>query len=153
MKKILYLHGLESAQGGHKVDFLATQGLVHAPKMKYRTTNWSIDKLIDLVDGCNPDLIIGSSMGGYLADVLGSYTGTEVLLFNPALHSRTIDYDLRYGKEGYKRTIVLGEDDNVILPERTKELVGSTAEIIDVVGMGHRTPLNFFKAIYLKYVS
>ena len=153
MKKVLFLHGLESEQGGPKVDFLSSVAYVHAPDMDYKEKNWSIDKLIDLVDECNPDLIIGSSMGGYLADVLGSYTGIEVLLFNPALHSRTIDFNLRYGKEGYKRTIVLGKDDTVILPERTKELVGDTAEIVEIEEMGHRTDLNTFKAIYLKYAS
>ena len=33
--KILYLHGLESPQGGPKVDFLTTQCFVHAPEMDY----------------------------------------------------------------------------------------------------------------------
>ena len=35
MKKILYLHGLESPQGGEKVDFLATKSFVHAPSLDY----------------------------------------------------------------------------------------------------------------------
>lgn len=152
MRKVLFLHGLESPQGGEKVKFLSSKSIVHAPAMKYRTSHWSIDKLIDLVDDCNPDLIIGSSMGGYIADILGSYTGIEVLLFNPALHSRSLDYNLRYGKDGYKRIIVLGEDDKVIDPIRTKEIVGDSAKIVNVVGMGHRTDLNTFKAIYSKYV-
>jgi uncharacterized protein len=150
--KVMYLHGLESAQGGPKVDFLAAKGFVFAPAMEYAKKNWSIDKLIDLVDEFNPDLIIGSSIGGYLADIIGSYTGIDTILFNPALHSRTIDFNLRYGKEGYKRTIVLGEEDDVIDPKRTEELVGSTANIIKVAGMGHRTDINTFKTIYNKYL-
>jgi len=152
LKKILFLHGLESEQGGPKVDYLAGHSLVYAPAMKYKTKNWTIDKLIDLVDECNPDLIIGSSMGGYIADVLGSYTGIEVLLFNPALHSRSIGYEFKYGAGEYKRTIVLGEDDTVILPELTREKVGKSAKIINVVGMGHRTPINHFKAIVNTYL-
>ena len=151
MKSVLYLHGLESNQGGAKIDFLAAQGRVHAPAMAYKTKTWSVDKLVELAIKVNPDLIIGSSMGGYFADVLGSHTGTEVLLFNPALHSRSVDYSFRYGKEGYKRTIVLGENDNVILPERTKEIVGDTAKIINIEGMGHRTLQETFEAIYTKY--
>jgi hypothetical protein len=150
MRKVLYLHGLESNQGGPKVEFLSGKASVHAPAMEYKTNNWTLDKLIDLINKCNPDLIIGSSMGGYFADVLGSHTGTEVLLFNPALHSRSVDYSFRYGKEGYKRTIVLGENDNVILPERTKEIVGDTAKIINIEGMGHRTLQETFQAIYTK---
>lgn len=151
MKKVLFLHGLESEQGGPKVNFLSSVSYVYAPAMEYKNKHWSIDKLIDLVDECNPDLIIGSSMGGYLADVIGSYTGIEVLLFNPALHSRTLNYNLQYGKDGYKRTIILGKDDNIILPERTKELVGDAAEIIEIENMGHRTSLDVFVDIYNKY--
>ena len=37
MKKILYLHGLESEPGGTKVSFLATKGAVYAPEMDYKT--------------------------------------------------------------------------------------------------------------------
>ena len=37
MKKILYLHGLESEQGGPKVSFLATKGMVYAPEMNYES--------------------------------------------------------------------------------------------------------------------
>ena len=152
MRRVLYLHGLESNQGGPKVEFLYSIAFVHAPAMECRTKNWTLDKLIDLANNFNPDLIIGSSMGGYFADVLGSHTGIETLLFNPALHSRPMDYNFTYGKDGYKRTIVLGEDDTVVIPERTKEIVGDTAEIVEVQNMGHRTPLDTFKAIYSKYI-
>ena len=37
MKKIVYLHGLESEAGGPKVSFLAEKGTVYAPKMDYKT--------------------------------------------------------------------------------------------------------------------
>ena len=148
MKSVLYLHGLESNQGGAKIDFLAAQGRVHAPAMAYKTKTWSIDKLVELVIKCNPDLIIGSSMGGYFADVLGSHTRIDVLLFNPALHSRSVDYNFKYGNKDYQRTIILGMLDTVVIPERTKEIASDTAKILEVEGMGHRTPLGTFKAIY-----
>ncbi|MGB2242947.1 MAG: YqiA/YcfP family alpha/beta fold hydrolase [Flavobacteriaceae bacterium] len=148
MKSVLYLHGLESKQGGAKIDFLASQGTVHAPAMAYKIKAWSVDELIEMANKCNPDLIIGSSMGGYFADVLGSHTSREVLLFNPALHSRSIDYNFNYGKQNYKRTIILGMLDTVVLPECTKKIAGDTAKIIEVAAMGHRTPLDTFKAIY-----
>ena len=35
MKKVLYLHGLESKQGGSKVEYLASKGAVFAPEMDY----------------------------------------------------------------------------------------------------------------------
>ena len=37
MKKIVYLHGLESEAGGPKVSFLAEKGMVYAPEMDYET--------------------------------------------------------------------------------------------------------------------
>ena len=150
MKKILYLHGLESGQGGYKVDFLATKGMVYAPEMNYESLN--LHEFI-LTLGI-PDLIIGSSMGGYVADIIGSRLGVDVLLFNPALHNRKILPDYDYYNNKYKRTIVLGTEDKVIDPELTKKLwsvYDNVATIDEVEGMGHRTPLDVFVNMYNKH--
>ena len=150
MKKILYLHGLESEQGGTKVSFLATKGTVYAPAMDYETLD--LDEFIHTLG--MPDLIIGSSMGGYVADVIGSRLGVDVLLFNPALHNREIAVNHEYYNNPYKRTIVLGTEDNVINPELTKKLwsvFGNEAEYDEIEGMGHRTPLDVFINMYNKH--
>ena len=150
MKKIVYLHGLESEPGGTKVSFLATKGAVYAPAMDYKTLD--LDEFIYTLG--MPDLIIGSSMGGYVADIIGSRLGVDVLLFNPALHSREIDPEYEYYGNSYKRTIVLGTEDNVINPEVTKSLwsVHGNAAIHDEIeGMGHRTPLDVFVNMYNKH--
>jgi predicted esterase YcpF (UPF0227 family) len=150
MKKILYLHGLESEQGGNKVSFLAEKGMVYAPAMDYKTLD--LDEFIYTLG--MPDLIIGSSMGGYVADVIGSRLGVDVLLFNPALHNREIDLDYEYYNNKYKRTIVLGTEDNVINPELTKKLwsiYGYLPIFDEVEGMGHRTPLDVFINMYNKH--
>ena len=151
MKKIVYLHGLESEAGGPKVSFLAEKGMVYAPAMDYETLD--LNEFI-LTLGM-PDLIIGSSMGGYVADIIGSQLGVDVLLFNPALHSRSIDnFNVDYGSQHYKRTIVLGTEDNVIDPETTKKLwsvYGNHAKYDEVEGMGHRTPLDVFINMYNKH--
>jgi len=148
MKKIIYLHGLESDPGGPKVSFLAGRGTVYAPAMDYRTLN--LNEFI-LTLG-TPDLIIGSSMGGYAADIIGSHLGVDVLLFNPALHNRPIDLDLELGDNKYKRTIILGVEDIVINAELTKELEKNHAVIEEIEGMGHRTPLDVFINMYNKHV-
>lgn len=103
-----------------------------------------------------PDLIIGSSIGGYVADIIGSQLGVDVLLFNPALHNRTVikEFNVDYGSQKYKRTIVLGTEDHVIDPEVTKKLwsvYGNHAEYDEVEGMGHRTPLDVFINMYNKH--
>ena len=154
MKKIVYLHGLESESGGLKVSFLAEKGMVYAPAMDYESLN--LHEFI-LTLGM-PDLIIGSSMGGYVADIIGSQLGVDVLLFNPALsnHNRTVikEFNVDYGSQKYKRTIVLGTEDNVIDPEVTKKLwsvYGNHAKYDEVEGMGHRTPLDVFINMYNKH--
>ena len=154
MKKIVYLHGLESESGGTKVSFLAEKGMVYAPNMDYVTLD--LNEFI-LTLGM-PDLIIGSSMGGYVADIIGSQLGVDVLLFNPALsnHNRTVikEFNVDYGSQKYKRTIVLGTEDNVIDPEVTKKLwsvYGNHAKYDEVEGMGHRTPLDVFINMYNKH--
>ena len=151
MKKILYLHGLESEPGGPKVSFLANEGMVYAPEMNYESLN--LHEFI-LTLGI-PDLIVGSSMGGYVADVIGSILWFDVLLFNPALHSREIAVNHEYYNNKYKRTIILGTEDDVIDPELTKKLWsihGNEAEYDEVEGMGHRTPLDVFINMYNKHV-
>ena len=152
MKKIVYLHGLESEAGGPKVSFLAEKGTVYAPKIDYKT----LDLNEFILSLGMPDLIIGSSMGGYVADIIGSQLGVDVLLFNPALHSRSIDtnYKVNYGTETYKRTIILGTKDNVINPEITKKLrpyFDNSAKFEEIEGMGHRTPLDVFINMYNKH--
>jgi len=154
MKKIVYLHGLESLQGGEKVGFLASKGSVYAPVMDYKTLN--LDEFI-LTLGM-PDLIIGSSMGGYVADIIGSQLGVDVLLFNPALHSRSIEFDfdngVGYGSQQYKRTIILGTADNIINPEITKKLWsvnGNHAKYDEIKGMGHKIPFLKFANMYNKH--
>ena len=150
MKKILYLHGLESEPGGPKVSFLANEGMVYAPEMNYESLNLHEFILTLWI----PDLIVGSSMGGYVADVIGSRLGVDVLLFNPALHNREIAVNHEYYNNPYKRTIVLGTEDNVINPELTKKLwsvFGNEAEYDEIEGMGHRTPLDVFINMYNKH--
>ena len=150
MKKIVYLHGLESEAGGPKVSFLAEKGTVYAPAMDYKTLD--LDEFIHTLG--MPDLIIGSSMGGYVADIIGSRLGSDVLLFNPALHSREIDPEYEYYNNGYIRTIVLGTEDDIIDPELTKKLWsvhGNEAEYDEIEGMGHRTPLDVFVNMYNKH--
>ena len=152
MKKIVYLHGLESESGGTKVSFLAEKGMVYAPNMDYVT----LDLQEFILTLGMPDLIIGSSMGGYVADIIGSQLGVNVLLFNPALHNRTVikEFNEDYGSQPYKRTIVLGTEDHVINPEITKKLwpVYDNEAIFDEIeGMGHRTPLDVFINMYNKH--
>ena len=161
MKRILYLHGLESAQGGKKVDFLANRGYVYAPEMDY-TRKDLFPFLMKVVDEFQPDIIIGSSMGGYVAYVLGGLFKIPLLVFNPALHSRKFDPIIpEFVKKHYptKMTVVVGEEDSIINANTTltylqDHMMGNVEEvkINRVKDMGHRTTLSVFSDMYNKTI-
>lgn len=151
---VWYLHGLESSVGGPKVDFLhSVADKVYAPKMDYNHPEM-FSSLLKLAKYNKPDLIIGSSMGGYFADALGSHLGVEVLLFNPALHNRTIEPEgVTYGETNWERNFIVGTKDKVIDPKATRVYKDLAKTWTEIEGMGHRTPLNVFKDIYNKGVK
>ena len=157
MKKVLYLHGLESKQGGKKVDFLANEFCVHAPAMDY--TNPMLQNEVEFImRQFQPDLIIGSSMGGYVADILAQKYGTPAILFNPALHNRSFEPAISYPIEGEqaelqeKKVVVLGKQDEVIPPYITKIMLENNFNYkIVLEEMGHQTPLNIFIDTFNKY--
>ena len=105
-----------------------------------------------------PDLIIGSSMGGYVADILAEKYGKPAILFNPALHNRSFEPAIEYPIEGEqaelqeKKLVVLGKDDEVIPPYLTKIMLESNFNYkIVLEEMGHQTPLNIFIDTINKY--
>jgi predicted esterase YcpF (UPF0227 family) len=151
--KIWYLHGLESGVGGPKVEFLkGVADEVFAPEMDYVNNHRLFGQLYrEINKNGKPDLIIGSSMGGYYADALASHFGIEVLLFNPALHSRSIDRKVPYGETNWERNFVVGTEDDVIDPKATRVYKDLAKSWTEVEGMGHRTSLKVFTDIYTKW--
>ena len=151
---VWYLHGLESSVGGPKVEFLhSVADRVFAPKMVYTNPNM-FKTLLEAGKLDKPDLIIGSSMGGYFADALGSHLDVEVLLFNPALHSRSMEpQGVTYGETNWVRHMVVGTEDKVIDPKATRVYKDLAKTWIEIKGMGHRTTLKVFKDIYKKVIN
>tara|TARA_R110000772_G_scaffold130493_2_gene238738 strand:+ start:1596 stop:2105 length:510 start_codon:yes stop_codon:yes gene_type:complete len=157
MKKILYLHGLESDQGGSKVDYLSSKYIVHAPKLDYKDPKcfWNIFWLIEEGDF---DLIIGSSMGGYLALTMGEVFELPTILFNPALHSRSFEpvnpYKPKLGRTVHN--VILGEEDNVIDYNKTCEYLNlNDIQYIKelIPNMTHRTPTGIFIDVVDKRIN
>ena len=157
MKKVLYLHGLESKQGGPKVEFLANEFCVHAPAMDY-TDPYLAVKVAHIMENFQPDFIIGSSMGGYVADILAEKYGKPAILFNPALHNRSFEPAINPPVDGEeadlqeRKIVVLGKDDEVIPPYLTKIMLGDNFNYkIVLEEMGHQIPLNIFIDTVNKY--
>ncbi len=156
MEKILYLHGLESKQGGQKVDFLASEGAVFAPKMDYKRKDFQ-KWITNIVEEFQPDLIIGSSMGGYVADILSKAYDIPAILFNPALHGRKFDpeineFELTFDVKSFnRRIVVLGMNDDVVNPQLTKLMLENNwYYTIDEGEHAHQTPLNKFIVTFIK---
>ena len=154
IKSAIYFHGLESSQGGIKVQFLDQEvDFLEAPAMDY-TKEGIFEEWLDYVKNEEPDLLIGSSMGGYFAMALATHTGIPVLVFNPAIHSRSIEIKgLESGTEKLTGLVVLGKKDEVITPGPTISMLQGTQNNLDIIiekEMGHRVPLDVFIDMYNK---
>ena len=95
-------------------------------------------------------------MGGYFAMPLATHTGIPVLVFNPAIHSRSIEIEgLGSGAEKLKGLVVLGKKDEIIDPGLTMSMLKGTQNNLDIIiekEMGHRVPLDVFVDMYNKMV-
>jgi pimeloyl-ACP methyl ester carboxylesterase len=159
MKKIMYLHGLESSNVCDKVDFLKENNVVLAPSLNYHKSNIE-EELMYMVESFQPDLIIGSSMGGHVGLMLANYYNIEAIVFNPAIHSRPIEPKLdrleaKDPRVNFQPLVVLGLEDDVIDPSVSKEIFEDAmfySDIVEVENMGHRVPFDVFVDIYNKYV-
>ena len=146
--KVAYFHGLESSQGGNKVKYMRLEHEVYAPTMDY-TDPKLFQATLNEVIKFKPDLLIGSSMGGYFAYLLSTHTGIPVLLFNPALHSRSFQPEgVQLGDTKVTGVVVLGKKDKIIPYRETMAfLQGSIDEgsiEIHKENYGHRTPFSRF---------
>jgi hypothetical protein len=158
MKKILYLHGLESSNVGDKVDFLKENAIVIAPSIDYLKPSLE-EELLYIVEKFSPDLIIGSSMGGFVGMMIANRYNIECILFNPAIHSRPMEPNLKslqYDdiKHSFNPIVILGMEDDIINPLISKEMLDdalSYCNIEEVEGLGHRIPFDVFVDIYNKY--
>ena len=95
IKNVLYFHGLESLPGGEKVHYLSYEvDWVKAPAMDYRDPEVFEDWL-DYVKREEPDLIIGSSMGGYVATAASNHPNVKGLfVLAPAYYIEGFDHSL-----------------------------------------------------------
>ena len=148
--KIVYLHGLESNadQKDPKIIFLNNNfDEVFTPSINYKDKN-TFGKLFSKIKAMNPDLIVGSSIGGYFAYLIGSKLGIETVLFNPAVVDRSFDPIVDdTNLSGARHNVFLGKSDNVINGKDIKSYFSSKG-----VGnfkyrsynSGHRVPEDTF---------
>jgi pimeloyl-ACP methyl ester carboxylesterase len=157
MKKVLYLHGLESKQGGSKVEYLTQTSSVFAPQMDYSNPQLAI-VLEMMYQQFQPDVIIGSSMGGYAASYIASKYPVDVILLNPVtktqLPSGVQKLDFLLDLSGERKVILsVGYADDVVDPFETFKAMVDFPNVNIIRGThSHRTPLNVFTNIYDSYI-
>ena len=147
---VLFLHGLESKPTGPKMQYLKDRFTnYYAPEIDYEDPD-AYEEILDLCIAEEFDMIIGSSMGGYFAHAIGTTLGIPVIMFNPALHSRSFNpYGVVCGEKPIDGVCVLGMDDDVIDPVETYKMLKNDEKlaILPVEGMGHRTSFEKFVEI------
>jgi hypothetical protein len=146
--KALFLHGLESKARSQKSEFLAKFD-AECPVMDYKNPGM-FNEILAKIQNNRPDVLIGSSMGGWFAYCLSTITGIPTILFNPAVHSRSMEPAVQIGSMKANHTVILGKRDNLINPEGTIEWVKKNPGNFNIhfESNGHQTPINVFK----KYV-
>ncbi|MCZ4319688.1 alpha/beta hydrolase [Aequorivita viscosa] len=150
---ILYLHGLDGDLAPEKRTILEKYGKVFSPAIDYRTEYNSIELLVEQYKNENIKVVIGSSMGGFVGYYIADAYNLPSLLFNPALHTRSVYQKIPTYKNPYLsfKQIILGLHDDVINPKTTfaflsKNLQEHTNYHIYVrQDLGHRIPVDIFK--------
>lgn len=115
--KIAYLHGLESSidKKDPKIIFMnETFDEVYAPSINYKDPS-TFNKLLNDIKKFQPDLIVGSSMGGYVSYLIGSKLSIQTVLFNPAMVGRSFDPVVDTSAlKGSTHNVYFGKSDKVI---------------------------------------
>lgn len=149
--KVAYLHGLESSSrpSSPKIRWLSKNfDSIYAPQIDYKKEE-NFKTLLNEIKSFKPDLIVGSSMGGYFAYIIGSTLKIKTCLFNPAVHNRSMEpnVDIPNKRPGNQNSVYMGTKDRVIPGAGIKKYFNEsgvgTFQYETYTG-GHRVPYDVF---------
>ncbi len=149
----LYLHGLNSTNITSRTKWLQRFGKVVNPLLSYQNIPEAYKKIEKLIQHHSPDVIVGSSMGGFFGFHLGNYYRIPTLLLNPALiMSVLIRPDNRQLASDTEHIISLGKRDPVIIPDITKQLLKEWQQRYKIFeyDIEHQTPFEVFLDVAAK---
>ncbi len=133
--KTLYLHGLDSHPTPEKNTLMKKAGLdVTALHINYREKLGVYETMKDTTIRKNVEFIVGSSLGGYIGNILAEDLGLPCLLFNPAMHYTDVFYSRMPVIEKPKcpaRFVVLGVNDATINPNYTLKVFADNGNKTD----------------------
>jgi hypothetical protein len=150
--RVAFFHGLDSSPISEKTYALRERfDEVYDPPMDYKDPEM-FNKVLKHLQENPVDLLIGSSMGGYFAYCLSTILGTRTLLFNPAVHSRSIEPAVILGDKVSNHLVLLGNQDNVINPGESVKFFSQIKNVtINREEIGHSIPIEVFKSYIRLY--
>lgn len=157
-KSIAVYHGLGGEPNPERIAYLESIGYkeVYYPHIDF-DLEWEKDKCkslfereLNLLRGI--DVIIGVSLGGYLAFELAGHLSTPLVLINPSLDRTKTRLDIKFFDIQTKRNFgkietFLGSEDVLIDKDITINYLKNNkikSDIKIVNGMEHRTPIEYF---------
>lgn len=163
-KSIAVFHGLGGDISPDRIALLKSEGydVILYDHIDFEM-EWDKDKCKSLFQNQlskvkDIDLIMGFSLGGYLAFELAGYLSKNLILVNPALDRDKTRLNIKYfdiiHKRNFKKIeVFLGENDTLIDKSITIDYlninnIDFTYKIIG--GMEHRTPIEYFTQIINK---
>ena len=136
MKKILFLHGLESKPGGKKPSFLKKHGyIVLNPALPKSSFTESIRIAQDAIDSEEPDFIVGSSRGGAVALSIKP-RGANLVLIAPAW--KRFCRNIEQGGIKSQCVVLHSEKDDIVDINDSIELTSFTDATLIKAGSDHR---------------
>lgn len=157
-KSIAVYHGLGGSPSEDRIEYLESIGFnnILYPHIDFEN-EWNLDKgkslfynQLDKIK--NVDIILGFSLGGYLAFNLAGHLSKNLIMVNPAIDREKTKLDIKKFDilekfDFSKIEIFFGENDTLVPRELAikyleKSNIDSTQYIID--GMEHRTPIDNF---------
>ena len=151
MFKTLYIHGLDGFLSDEKHAVLSKFTKVISPIIDYRANPAAYFDLLTIAKEEEVDIIIGTSMGGYMAYHLSLHLDLPALLFNPALPFRSVGVDLPEQdkfRNTYLRVIIGGQDDIIDPIQNLTWLATHEKGEMDIRWrntLGHRIPIDVFE--------
>jgi hypothetical protein len=155
--KAIYIHGLHSEVNPHKVAILEDAGLeVMAPEIDYEAEQAKVyPRLKKLILEEQVDVLIGSSMGGFMAYWLARDLNKPALLYNPALHFESMQPFIPKLDSKYHPPLFVcsGENDETVHPQLLREYLDqehsddSNLRIISASWLAHQIDLQTFRGM------
>lgn len=148
IKSIAFFHGLESDGPGRKGRFLESLvPQIHAPTMVYRNPDF-VEKAWAEALSIRPEVVVGSSMGGWFGLHVGVSLDVPMLLVNPAVVGRSLELNLEgLGPARPEVHVLIGKEDELIDGEQALAWLRDRRFPVRpvVADCGHRVPPTLFE--------